>query len=398
MYIYMGHMGYEQTKPYEDHFWKKNNIDLLFDHVESIEPNGKKLKLRSQGELDYDKLLIATGSNSNLFGWPGQDLDGVQGLYSLQDLQQMEHHTKDIERAVIVGGGLIGVEMAEMLHSRHIPVTYLIRERGFASHFLPADEANMVARHIRSRGIDLREEVDLKEILADENGRAKAVVTATGEEIGCQFVGLTVGVHPNIDLAKDAGVETDKGILVSSNLETNIKDIYASGDCVQIQDPPAGRKATEAVWYVGRIQGKTVAYNICGKAVDYDPGVWFNSAKFFDIEYQVYGDIKPQLGEGEQTLYWEHPDGERSIRITYNANNEVIGFNLMGIRYRHDVCDEWISKGTNIESVLENLGKANFETEFHGQYEKELVSIYNHQNPGKNISLKKRRGLFALLK
>ena len=87
MYIYMGHMRYEDTKPYEDWFWKKNRIDLIKDHVISISTDDHSITLREGGLLKYDKLIIASGSKSNKFGWPGQDLNGVNGLYHLQDLE-----------------------------------------------------------------------------------------------------------------------------------------------------------------------------------------------------------------------------------------------------------------------------------------------------------------------
>ena len=94
MYIYMGHMTYENTKPYEDFFWKKNKIDLVFDHVEKVETGVKSLHLKSGNRVDYDTLIIATGSRSNKFGWPGQDLQGVHCLYGYNDLLMIEANKK----------------------------------------------------------------------------------------------------------------------------------------------------------------------------------------------------------------------------------------------------------------------------------------------------------------
>ncbi|NND53214.1 MAG: FAD-dependent oxidoreductase, partial [Flavobacteriaceae bacterium] len=126
MYIFMGHMKFEHTKPYEDWFWEKNNINLVNGYVESINTDNSSLNLRDGRVLGYDKLIIATGSKSNKFGWPGQDLVGVQGLYHKQDLDNLEIYAPNntiCKRAVIVGGGLIGIELAEMLNTRNIPVT-----------------------------------------------------------------------------------------------------------------------------------------------------------------------------------------------------------------------------------------------------------------------------------
>ena len=125
MYIFMGHMTYENTKPYEDWFWGKNNIELVRGFVNKIDTDNRELSLDEGRKISYDILVVATGSKSNKFGWPGQDLPGVQGLYSLQDLEHLEDNSREISRAVLVGGGLIGVELAEMLTSRGIPVTDL---------------------------------------------------------------------------------------------------------------------------------------------------------------------------------------------------------------------------------------------------------------------------------
>ena len=117
MYIFMGHMTYKDTKPYEDRFWRKNSIYLTRGFVEKVDLENKLLVLAGGRAVPWDNLILASGSKSNKFGWPGQDLRGVQGLYSYQDLQLMEQNTDEVERAVVVGGGLIGIEMAEMLVS-----------------------------------------------------------------------------------------------------------------------------------------------------------------------------------------------------------------------------------------------------------------------------------------
>ncbi|MEO0585847.1 MAG: FAD-dependent oxidoreductase [Bacteroidota bacterium] len=398
MYIYMGHMTFENTQPYEKWFWAKNRIKLVRKHVNQINSDSKTLYFTDGDAMPYDKLVLATGSQPNKFGWPGQDLAGVQGMVSYKDLQSMEEYTRDIRHAVVVGGGLIGIEMAEMLHSRHIPVTFLVREESFWNKVMPPEESTMINREIqRTHGIELRLQTELKEILPDENGRVRAIITNEGEEIPCQFVGLTAGVHPNVDLAESAGIETHRGFLVDRYLETSVPDIYAIGDCAQLRHPADGRRPIEAVWYTGKFMGPVLAKTLTGDKTEYIQKTWFNSAKFINLEYQVYGDVPSQVREGERHLYWEHPTEHKSIRIVYRgASGAVIGFNLMGIRYRSDVCIHWIENETLIEDVLQNLGAANFDPEFFAAYEQELVRIYNEQN-GAQLKLKRRKGLRSVL-
>jgi NAD(P)H-nitrite reductase large subunit len=394
MYIYMGHMKYEHTKLYEDWFWSKNRIKTIKAWVKEIETTSKTMLLANYEIIRYDKLILATGSKSNKFGWPGQNLQGVQGLYHLQDLENMEAATQQgIKRAVIVGGGLIGIEMAEMFHSRHIPVTFLVREASFWNNILPAEESEMINNHIIAQGIDLRLGEELQEIKGDERKVCAIICKNSGEEIACEFVGLTVGVSPNIDFIKSSGIAINRGIVVDEYLQTSAEDVYAIGDCAELSNPSSGRRPIEAVWYTGRTMGKTVAKTICDQPTKYDPGIWFNSAKFFDIEYQVYGDIPAKTPDHITSLYWQHPTENKAIRINYETESgAVTGLNLMGIRYRHAVCEKWIGDKTNIETVIENLSLANFDPEFFEEYESAFVDLYN-QKSGKSLKLKSKRKL-----
>jgi NADPH-dependent 2,4-dienoyl-CoA reductase/sulfur reductase-like enzyme len=156
MYVFMGHMEFKHTQPYEKWFWQKNRIDLVEGFVQSIDTSDKKLILSNGSEILFDDLILATGSKPNKFGWPGQDLKGVQGLYSKQDLESLEENSKNCKRAVVVGGGLIGIEMAEMLHSRNIPVTFLVRESSFWNGVLPKEQSEIINKEIRENHIDLR--------------------------------------------------------------------------------------------------------------------------------------------------------------------------------------------------------------------------------------------------
>ncbi|MGE3801504.1 MAG: NAD(P)/FAD-dependent oxidoreductase [Candidatus Kapaibacterium sp.] len=394
MYIYMGQMTYENTKPYEDWFWNKNRIELVRGYVTNVETDGKKLHLAGGNVVNYDVLILATGSRSRKFGWPGQDLKGVQGLYGLQDLELMEENTRGIKRGVIVGGGLIGIEMAEMLNSRNIPVTFLVREDEYWTNILPSDEGAMISQHIRDHHIDLRLETELKEVLADANGSVRGVITSRGEEIACQFVGITTGVMPNVEFLKGSLIEVGRGIVVNDYFETNLPDVYAIGDCAEFSTPRSGHPPIEQLWYTGRMHGETVARTICGERTAYDRGVWFNSAKFFDIEYQTYGFVSNVPREGEESLYWEYPDGRHAVRINYRGSDGVvIGSNFFGIRHSQSVWESWLRQGKKIDYVLEHLGAANFDPEFYKQFEGSVVAEYNKRNPGKELTLKRKRGV-----
>ncbi len=375
MYIYMGHMKFEHTQPYENWFWKKNKIDLVYDRVTDIDTENQLLSLQSGKTITYDKLVLALGSTPRPLPTPGAELKGVQSLYSKQDLELLED-TKEIKQAVIIGGGLIGIELAEMLHSRGVHVTLAVRETQFWNIVLPPEEADMVGKHILSRGIDLRLDTTVETINGSK--QVESVTLGTGEKINCQFVGATIGVLPNIKFISNTPIETNRGILVDELLQTNIKNIYAIGDCAEIKQPTKGRKPIEAVWYTGRMMGESLAQTICGTPTPYNPGIWFNSAKFMDLEYQTYGGVPANI-EGDLTsLFWSESNPERGLRIVYESSTQKVkGFNALGLRLRHECCDEWIKTGKTMDYVLKNLEELNFDPEFYKRFAPQVRSTFN---------------------
>lgn len=380
MYVYMGHLKWEHLEPYEKGFWQQNNIDLLKAEVTQIKPQEKLIVLANGQHLSYSSLVLATGSTPNKFGWKGQDLNGVQGLYTKQDLEQLTANTPNIKQAVVVGGGLIGIELAEMLHSRGIDVSFLVREDSFWNKVISTHEGAMIEKHILAHGIDLKMSTNLVEIVANEKGHATAVITDQGETLPCQMVGLTAGVRPNIDFLKNSELEMNRGILVDQYLATNLPDVYAIGDCAELRAPLPHRNAIQAVWYVGRMMGETLAQSLTGNLTPYTPGHWFNSAKFFDIEYQTYGQISPLATQEENHFCWKHPEKNCMVRIAYHPKSRLfLGINTFGIRMRHEIFDQWLNEQTTIETVIENLSLANFDPEFYTQNEPQIIAAWQNQ-------------------
>lgn len=369
MYVFMGHMKFEHTQPYENSFWAKNNITLKKGRVNAVFPEKNEISLENDEVLPYDFLVLATGSKPNKYNWLGQDLEGVSGLYHKQDLEFLENHASKIKKAVVVGGGLIGVELVEMLNSRGIEVTFLVRENSFWDMVLSENEGRMLEKHILEHGINLKLNTELKEIQGKDS--VESIMTSEGESFECQFVGLTVGVSPNVDFLRNSSLNINKGILVNEYLQTNVPNVFAVGDCAEIQHPQEGRRPIEAVWYTGKIMGQTLAKTLAGKKTAYNPGNWFNSAMFFDIEYQTYGLAPAKLNAYQEEYYWEKEN--KAVRIVFDKENRVFeGINTFGIRMRQDFFEKVLDRKESVDFVMKNLDKANFDPEFYKKYEKEV--------------------------
>ncbi len=382
MYLYLGHMGIKETQPYTAQSFDDLRIDRINARVTGVDTAKAQVLCQDREVLSYDKLLFATGSKPNKFGWPGQDLEGVSGFYSLQDLENLESNSQGLRRAVIVGGGLIGLEMAEMFRSRGISVTMLVREPSYWANIMPNVESGMINEVIREDDIDLRLGAELSEIVDDGKGHACAVICKDGERIECQVVGLTAGVSPNLSALADSAVATGRGVLVDRSFRTESPEVYAAGDCAEIVNPGEERNTIEQLWYTGKMHGELVARVMAGETLSYDRGIWFNSAKFIDLEWHTYGQVTCGLEEGQAglpaCLVWKHADGRHSFRLTHQ-DGKLLGVNAMGIRYRHRICERWLAESRDLDYVLDHLAEANFDPEFFRRYEGEIKGSLKEQ-------------------
>jgi hypothetical protein len=184
-----------------------------------------------------------------------------------------------------------------------------------------------------------------------------------------------------VSFLKDSDIEIGRGVLVNRLLETSVKDIYAIGDCAEQREAIGRRRPIEAVWYTGRMMGEAIAQTICGNPMEYNPGHWFNSAKFMDVEYQTYGWVS---GAGqpdfEEQFHWRHAKEMICVTIAYDKDTDVfLGINTFGIRMRHDIFDRWLSEGRKVDEVIMYLKDANFDPEFYKRHEGAIVKHYNQK-------------------
>ncbi len=368
MYVYMGDMEWRHIEPYEKDFWRKNRIDLKYAHVDKVVVEKRELHLVGGEVLSYEELILATGSKFKKPDIKGIECQGVFGMYSKQDFDAIWEYTKGkkyrepkIKKAIVLGGGLIGIELAEMLVKEGIEVTMVIRDDRFYSNVIQKEESEILENHISSHHVTLIKSSGIKEIHS-ENGVIKKVELSGGEVIETDFLGLTIGVSPNVDWLKDSGIEMATGILVNEYLQTNLDNIYAIGDCAEQRVIKKGRKAIEPVWYTGRMMGECAARNIVkSNSSVYDPGIWFNSAKFFDIEYQIYGYVAANADSQDQ-MFWQKNNA--IIRVGFDSGGRLEGVQSLVVRIRHQVAEDWIRRGVNKDYLNQYFDKILFDPEF----------------------------------
>src|SRR5260221_1265847 len=223
MYAYMDELTVRDLEPFERKVYEAQRIERRRGWVRDLDAGARTLRFADGTALEYDKLLLAAGSEPNKVEWPGLEAarEGVVHFVSLRHLAECERLTPSTRRAVVVGGGLIGVELVECLRHHGVEVDFLIREASYWPIALAADEGTMVIEHLAKHGVRVRLNEEVAEVLT-EGGRVSGVRTSAGETIDCQMLGVCIGVKPAIGWLR--GVTTAPalgcGVVVSSSFQT----------------------------------------------------------------------------------------------------------------------------------------------------------------------------------
>lgn len=366
MYLFCGQLSERDVEPFERDLYTRQKYTRIRGLVESLDVDRKTLVMDTRDEVPYDKLLIACGSKPYIVPYPGVDLDGVCSFVTLENLELMRQKANSARKAVVIGGGLIGIEAIEVLSLAGIECTFLVREDYFWPVAFSRVEGEMITAHMRHHGVTVILGT-LAESIAGENGKVVGVNTDRGNTLLAEMVVLSTGVTANTEFLKDSGLQLDErgGIIVNDYLQTNLPDVYSAGDCASVVWFNDVRRP-EQLWYTGRDQSRIAASNMCanrGDEREYKRGTFYNSAKFFDIEYTTAGLVNFNV-EGERDWYQRDAEREVSQRVTYMPDGAVIGFNMLGSRWDHRPLVQWIEEKRHIDWVLEHLSEATFDEEF----------------------------------
>jgi len=363
MYVACGQLSARCVEPYERDYYERMNFRRIRDRVTALKPDSNSLQLQDGGSIEYDRLLIASGSVPFMVNWPGIDLDGVGNFVTWQNMEWLDKRAKTAKRACVIGGGLIGIETVEVLLMAGVEVSFIVREDFFWPIAFDEEEGTIIGEHMKEHGVDLRLKTEMTEVLG-RDGRVVSIKTKDGEIIDCDMVVVSIGVTPQTDWLKDSGLALDErgGIIVDDHLKTNLDNVYAAGDCTSVVWFNDVRRP-EQLWYTGRDQGRVAGNNVAGDNRAYKRGTFYNSAKFFDIEYTTAGLVNFRL-DGEQRWFQREPGTPNTVRIVYMPDNTVIGFNMLGRRWDHRVLVRWIEQKKKLTWVLDHLNEALFDEEF----------------------------------
>ncbi|MBW2031532.1 MAG: FAD-dependent oxidoreductase [Deltaproteobacteria bacterium] len=270
-------------------FREKQGIDLRTGHsVHSIDPSSKTVLVKrvdgQELEMDYDKLLIATGASPRIPDLPGFDLPGVMTLKKLEDGRRIKHYmaTHGVRRAVIIGMGYIALEMVEAFCAREMEVS-MVKPRPILLPWMNREMASVVEEEVRRHGVTMHMGQEIKGI---EDSGSVLRVYCTDTTLDCEMVLVATGIRPNSELAKDAGLDLgpSDAISVDRTLRTSDEHIFAAGDCADAFHVVTGQRTWVPLALRANRAGWAVADNVTGRQVKLDGIAGTAVFKVFDLQ------------------------------------------------------------------------------------------------------------------
>lgn len=277
-------------------FMDKNQIKWeKGKEVTRVVPEKKLVETKDGQQYPYDKLLIATGSRSTIPPIAGLG-DGKQvcTLRDLQDARKIKEISNHYQRIVVIGAGLIGIDLATSLNARGNQVAVIELAQNILSLQLDQQAAGSYERLLTAKGIEIYTDNGVKEVILDEDNNVAEVVLKDERSLNTDLVIVATGVKPNVSLLADTAVEVDKGIIVDEYQETTLKDIYAAGDVCQSYEIFKGEKILTPIWPAAVKQGEIAAYNMVGVEKKLRDNFAFkNSMRFTGLSTISYGLVHP---------------------------------------------------------------------------------------------------------
>jgi len=286
----------EDRMPYRPlDFYKNNNVKTYLGvSVSEADPLSGKLFLDDGTKLNYDCLLITTGSKVNVPPLPGIDLDGVGIFQTLSDAKRVLSRLGKGKKAVVVGAGLIGLRAAYGLQEAGASVTLIELLPRIASRVLDEKSSQLVQEILEKGGINVLTGRSVKEITGDKTTGVKGVTLDNGEKIDCNVVIMSTGVAPNTVLAKSTALKVNRGIVVNRYFQTSVSNIFAAGDVAETFDIPRETGMVNANWPNAYEQGRYAGLCMAGRMQQYPGSLGMNSVSFFKVPVISMGIFDPE--------------------------------------------------------------------------------------------------------
>ncbi len=378
-------------------WYAENGIALIAGVAATgIDRAAREVELADGRRVPYDRLIIATGSRPFILPVPGNDLEGVIGFRDIADVETMIDAAKKYRHAVVIGGGLLGLEAANGLMKNGMDVTVVHLMDTLMERQLDRTAGEMLRKSLEERGMKFVMPAETTELVDDGSGRVKALRTKDGQEIPADLVIMAAGIRPNITLAKEAGIHCERGIVVNDYMMTYDPRVYAVGECVQHRGVTYGLVAPLYE------QARVLANHLGGRGwMTYEGSVTSTKLKVTGIDLFSAGDFLGRPGSDEIVMH--DPAGGTYKKLVLSGNH-LIGAVLYGDTVDGSWYFQLIREGTDISDIRGRLilGQAHLGDSGHGgdsaanmPDDMEICGC-NGVTKGEIVTAIKEQGLFTL--
>ena len=317
---------------HQDDWYEERDITLQLDtHVTAIDADAHELHTHTGETISYDKLLIATGGTPTQLPVPGSDAAGIHHFWTFEDARAIHNHAESADTGVVVGAGLLGIDLAAISGAQEIDAHYLMRGECWWRYALSKEGGEIIHDALRERNVTPVFDSGVDRFETDSDGHVTAAVDPNGDTYDADFVGVAIGLDFNVEYLRNAGLEVDDGIVVDEYMRTNLDDIYAAGDITRYYDVLLGEHAQNGSWGSAKQQGMIAGATMVGESegrveAGFEEFRWVSSYSITHFDF-------PFLSFGHPTIGDDHAERKYSDtewrRIAFK-NGKIVGGVLIG--------------------------------------------------------------------
>ncbi|HTY75765.1 MAG TPA: FAD-dependent oxidoreductase [Candidatus Nanoarchaeia archaeon] len=294
-----GKVDLAKMKTRDDEFWQKNSVNIFVGKkAVTLNTDERTIFLDDGEKIAYEKLLLATGGKPFVPKMEGQEKEGVYTFTNVADAERLSNkiNKEKAKSAVVIGAGLIGISVTEALVKRGVKVTLVELQDKILSLLLDSKASDLVEAIVRKAGVNIVTGQSVQKITGkpENDVVVGGVVLTKGDTVMCDMVIVAIGVIPRTELVIGTAVKTNRGIVVDNYMQTNVPNIYASGDVAEAYDFILNQNRLLPLWPLAVLEGKVAGYNMAGKKTDYSGGTNMSSLKYFGIPIVSIGLANPK--------------------------------------------------------------------------------------------------------
>jgi len=359
-----GKADVQKMKCKTDDFWKINNAESrIGKKALSLSLSEKTVNLEDGEKIVYEKLLLATGGKPFVPKMEGQEKDGVFTFTNLSDAQHLAAKIDNIhaESAVVIGAGLIGISVTEALMKRGLKVTVVELQEKILSLLLDAKASDIVEAIIRKAGVNFATGQSVQKIIGrpENEGAVGGVILTKGDQVPCDLVIVAIGVIPRTELVLGTAVKLNRGIMVDNFMQTNVPDVYASGDVAETFDFILRMNRLLPLWPLAVLEGRVAGSNMAGSKISYEGGTNMSSLKYFGIPIVSIGLANPKDDPALEILVKHDLELDVYKKLVLK-NNVIVGMTLVNCIDRAGILFNLMKTQVNVKKFKQDLLRDDF--------------------------------------